>query len=102
MTTTAAPAAPATTGGHFHWMRWLVFALVVVVIGAVATLCGWDIKGWFSDLWDTMTSISLAALLGALTLKTVPRLPTTRSSASRTRVACVGWRSSLPTRPRSG
>ena len=49
----------------------LVFALVVVVIGAVATLCGWDIKGWFSDLWDTMTSISLAALLGALTLKTV-------------------------------
>ena len=71
MTTTAAPAAPVTTGRHFHWMRWLVFALVVVVIGAVATLCGWDIKGWFSDLWDTMTSISLAALLGALTLKTV-------------------------------
>ena len=52
-------------------MRWIVIALVVVVIAAVANLCGWDLKGWFADLWDTMTSISLASLVAAVTLKTV-------------------------------
>ena len=70
MTSTTATIAPAA-GRRFHWMRWLVIALVILVIGAIANLCGWDLKGWFEQLWDTMTSISLADLLAAVTLKTV-------------------------------
>ena len=70
MTSTTATIAPAA-GRRFHWMRWLVITLVILVIGAIANLCGWDLKGWFEQLWDTMTSISLADLLAAVTLKTV-------------------------------
>ncbi len=70
MTSTAAMIEPAK-GSHVRWLRWLVIALVVLVIGAVANLCGWDLKGWFADLWDTMTAISLASLVAAVTLKTV-------------------------------
>jgi uncharacterized membrane protein YbhN (UPF0104 family) len=44
---------------------------VLVVGGAAANLLGWDIKGWFSDLWDTITEISAAYLVGAVALKTV-------------------------------
>ena len=29
------------------WRRWLLLALVVVVMGAAADLLGWDIRGWF-------------------------------------------------------
>jgi uncharacterized membrane protein YbhN (UPF0104 family) len=68
--TSAAITAPAEPK-HFHWLRWLIIVLVIVVIGAAADLLGWDLKGWFSSLWDTITSISLADLLAAITLKTV-------------------------------
>ena len=46
-------------------------ALIVVVIGAAANLLGWDIRGWFSSLWDTMTTISVASLIGACLLMIV-------------------------------
>jgi uncharacterized membrane protein YbhN (UPF0104 family) len=69
--TSTTVAAPPVTERHFNWMRWLVVVLVVLVIGAVANLCGWDLRGWFADVWDTMTTISLASLVGAVTLKTV-------------------------------
>jgi uncharacterized membrane protein YbhN (UPF0104 family) len=67
---TAAAPTPAAAK-HFHWQRWLVIILVILVIGAAADLLGWDLKGWFEELWDTITGISLADLLAAITLKTV-------------------------------
>jgi len=67
---TAAPTAPVA-GRHFHWMRWLIGALLIVVIGAAANLLGWDIAGWFENLWDVISSISLEYLLAATALKTV-------------------------------
>ncbi len=67
----AAATAAAPGGKHFRWKRWLLFALVIVVIGAAANLLGWNIRGWFKDLWDTMTSIPLGYLLAAFVLKTV-------------------------------
>jgi hypothetical protein len=70
MTVEATAAAP-TAERHVHWLRWLFGALLIVVIGAVANLLGWDIAGWFEGLWDTLTAISLAYLLAALALKTV-------------------------------
>jgi uncharacterized membrane protein YbhN (UPF0104 family) len=66
-----APAVATETKKRFRLKRLLVGALVIVVIGALANLLGWDITGWFSDLWDTITEISAAYVVGAVALKTV-------------------------------
>jgi uncharacterized membrane protein YbhN (UPF0104 family) len=66
----AAPAVGAETK-HLRWKRVVVGALVIVVIGSAASLLGWDIKGWFSDLWDTITEISVGYLIAGVALKTV-------------------------------
>jgi uncharacterized membrane protein YbhN (UPF0104 family) len=49
----------------------LIGGLLIVVIGAAADLLGWDIKGWFDQLWDTMTEISVGYLVAGVALKTV-------------------------------
>ena len=51
--------------------RILIGVLVIVVIGAGATLFGWDIEAWFRHIWDTITSLPLASLLGAIVLITL-------------------------------
>jgi uncharacterized membrane protein YbhN (UPF0104 family) len=51
--------------------RLLIWAVVIVVIAAAADLLGWDIRSWFSNLWDTITEISAAYLVAAVALKTV-------------------------------
>ena len=53
------------------WLRLLSWLLIVLVIGAAANLLGWDLKGWFSDLWDTITTISAASLVAAICLMIV-------------------------------
>jgi uncharacterized membrane protein YbhN (UPF0104 family) len=62
-------AAPAY--GRVHLRRILIGALVIVVIGAAATLAGWDITGWLRHIWDTITSVSLGYLLAGVALMTV-------------------------------
>jgi uncharacterized membrane protein YbhN (UPF0104 family) len=69
----AAVDAPRAPG---RWQRWhlrrlLIIALLIIVMGAAAYLLGWDIRGWFSNLWDTIKEISAAYLVGAIALKTV-------------------------------
>ncbi len=66
-TTAVAPESPARSS----LKRMFVWGVVIVVIGAAAYLLGWDIRSWFSDLWDTITEISVAYLVGAIALKTV-------------------------------
>ena len=44
--------------------RWLIIALVDRADRGSGDIFGWDMKGWFSGLWHTITSISLADLLG--------------------------------------
>ncbi len=56
---------------HIHLRRILIGALVIVVIGAAATLAGWDIAAWFRHIWDTVTSISLGYLLAGVALITL-------------------------------
>jgi uncharacterized membrane protein YbhN (UPF0104 family) len=46
-----------------------VIGVVVVVIGAAAYLLGWDIRGWFRQLWDVITTISIGYLLGGIAFK---------------------------------
>jgi uncharacterized membrane protein YbhN (UPF0104 family) len=67
-------AASATLEVHERrprWRRLLIGAVLILVIGAAADLLGWDIKGWFDQLWDTMTEISVGYLVAAVALKTV-------------------------------
>ena len=73
MTEAAAVEAPGAPGlsQRLHLRRLLTIALLIIVIGAAADLLGWDIRGWFSDLWDTISGISAAYLVGAVLLKTL-------------------------------
>jgi uncharacterized membrane protein YbhN (UPF0104 family) len=51
--------------------RIAVGALVLVVMGAVATLFGWQIGSWFERLWSTLTTIPAGYLVAAIVLLTV-------------------------------
>ena len=57
--------------GRIHLRRILIGALVIVVIGAAATLAGWDIAGWLKHIWDTLTSISLGYVIAGIALITL-------------------------------
>jgi uncharacterized membrane protein YbhN (UPF0104 family) len=78
--TAAAPVAASESKRRIRWKRVLLFALIIVVIAAFANLVGWDIRGWFSDLWDTIKEISIGYLIAAVTLKTV-----------QTSLTALGW-----------
>lgn len=67
----ATEQAFAPARGRIHLRRLLIFALIIVVIGAAAVLFGWDIRGWFKELWDTITGISIGYLIAAVVLITV-------------------------------
>jgi uncharacterized membrane protein YbhN (UPF0104 family) len=82
--TVAAPTAGAEPKRRFHLKRLLVGALAILVIGAFANLVGWDLRGWFSDLWDTISDISVGYLIAGVTLKTV-----------QTSLTAFGWYSIL-------
>ena len=79
----AAPTVEAPKS-RLRLKRVLVGALIVVVIGAAANLLGWNIRGWFSELWDTISTISLGYLVAGVTLKTV-----------QTSLTAFGWYSIL-------
>ncbi len=72
MTGVAAEAAPPVKG--FHPRRIVIWLAVLVVIGGLSYLLGWDIKGWFTQLWDTLTQISAKYLIPALVLQTFQTL----------------------------
>jgi uncharacterized membrane protein YbhN (UPF0104 family) len=71
VTGVAAAAAPQK---HLHVRRIVIWLTVIVAIGAAAYLLGWDIRGWFSQLWDTLTQISAKYLIPALVLQTLQTL----------------------------
>jgi uncharacterized membrane protein YbhN (UPF0104 family) len=72
------------TKRRFRPKRLLVGALTLVVAGAAANLLGWDISGWFSDLWDTITEISAEYIVAGVALATV-----------QTTAIAIGWYSIL-------
>src|SRR4051812_21695486 len=69
--TVAAPAVAAEPKKGIRWRRLVVGGVVVLVIGAAANLLGWDISGWFSDVWDTITEISAGDLVAGVAFKTI-------------------------------
>jgi uncharacterized membrane protein YbhN (UPF0104 family) len=71
MTAEAGAIAPTPEHHGFRWKRWVFGALLVVVIGAAASLLGWDIRGWFKELWDTVTTISIGYVVAGCALLTL-------------------------------
>ena len=57
MTAAAQDAPTPAARSKPLWRRMVMWALIVVVIGAAANLLGWDIRGWFHSLWNTITTI---------------------------------------------
>src|SRR3954467_441289 len=72
MTEVVAAAAPPEK--QFHLKRVVIWLASVVAFGVVAYLLGWDIRSWFSQLWDTLTQVSAKYLIPALVLQTFQTL----------------------------
>ncbi len=51
--------------------RGLIIVGFAICGGAFASLVGWDIRDWFSDLWTTLTSISVEYVIAAVLAMTV-------------------------------
>jgi uncharacterized membrane protein YbhN (UPF0104 family) len=69
---TAAPTAEAPQERKgIRWKRVFTFVVIVIVIGAAAELLGWNIRGWFHELWKTITQISAKYIVAGVALKTV-------------------------------
>jgi uncharacterized membrane protein YbhN (UPF0104 family) len=68
ITRMATQQEPASWQGRVHPRRILIGALLLVVIGAAATLAGWDISAWFKHIWDTLTKVPLGYIIAAIVL----------------------------------
>ena len=66
----SATATPPTALGH-PVQRIVLVVLCVVGAGALASLLGWNIRGWFEELWDTLTTISAEYIVAAVVATTV-------------------------------
>ena len=66
--TTEAESAPASG----HPVRRIVTILAFILFaGAFANLVGWDIRGWFQSLWDTLTTITIGYIVAGIVAMTV-------------------------------
>ncbi len=68
-TTTSAETVQPQPGHPVR--RILIIVGIVICVAAFASLVGWDIRGWFKDLWDTLTGISVEYIIGAVIAVTV-------------------------------
>ena len=56
------------------------WALGIAAVLIVANLLGWDLAGWFRNVWDQVTAISFASLVAACAFQTAQ---TARQSVTR-------------------
>jgi len=49
----------------------MIWIAIIILIGALADLLGWNIRGWFDQLWDTLKTISAGYIIAACALKSV-------------------------------
>ena len=80
----AAPIIPAESKKRPAWERLLGLVVLILVVGALANLLGWNIRGWFQELWDTLNEISIGYIIAGVALKTV-----------QTTLTAFGWYSIL-------
>ena len=65
------PSDPPERGKAHPVRRILFIVAFVIAAGAFATLLGWDIRGWFQRLWDTITTISAEYIVVAVVAETL-------------------------------
>jgi uncharacterized membrane protein YbhN (UPF0104 family) len=63
--------APASASGRPNVNRLLIGGLVIVALGCVATLLGWDVSGWVKHILDTLKTLPLGYLLAGIALLTL-------------------------------
>jgi uncharacterized membrane protein YbhN (UPF0104 family) len=100
MEASATVDSPPSGGRRWRpaWRRLLVWTVCIVVFVAAANLLGLDIRGWLSDLWHTLTAISLASIVAYFLTKFVQTTATAFAWYSILRVAYPGavrWRDVL-------
>jgi uncharacterized membrane protein YbhN (UPF0104 family) len=62
-----APAAPEEQAMHHRLLRIAAWIVGVVVVLAFLRVCGVDVWGWLTQLWDTVTEISIGyVILGCI------------------------------------
>jgi uncharacterized membrane protein YbhN (UPF0104 family) len=71
--------AVATVGAEsgrrrFRGRRVLVVISSLLLVAAIAALLGWDIRGWFSSLWDTITEVPAGYLVAGAFFQTLQTL----------------------------
>ena len=66
-----AEVSPGATPARSRVRTIVVWIVVLLVLGALASLPGWNVRGWLEEVWDTMTTISLASLVSAILVKTL-------------------------------
>ncbi len=66
-----ATAGAKAPGGRVNVRSLLIGAMAIVVVGAAATLFGWDLSGWIKQVWNTITTISIGYLLAGIALITI-------------------------------
>jgi uncharacterized membrane protein YbhN (UPF0104 family) len=73
---------------HFNVRGLVIGALVIVILGAGATLFGWDISSWFKHIWNTITAIPAGDLVAAILLIT---LQTATTAYAWYAILCFGY-----------
>jgi uncharacterized membrane protein YbhN (UPF0104 family) len=68
---THADAPSEGTAKRHRARRILLIVASVVVAGALASLFGWDLRGWFADLWDTISTIEIEYVVAGVIASTV-------------------------------
>jgi uncharacterized membrane protein YbhN (UPF0104 family) len=63
MSGAVAAVEPEAGPRRFRWKRLLVVTASIVAVAAISALLGWDIRSWFSSLWDTITGIGAGYLV---------------------------------------
>ena len=71
MTMSTADVTAGATRAKNRIRTIVIWVVVLIVFAALADLLGWDIRGWLKSVWDTMTGISTAALVGSILVKTL-------------------------------
>jgi uncharacterized membrane protein YbhN (UPF0104 family) len=68
---TGSTEAPPDSPARERVKRIAIIVASVAAAVAFARLCGWDIRGWFEQLWDVLTSISAGYIVGAVVVMVV-------------------------------
>ena len=55
MSGAVAAVEPESGKRHFRFKRVLLVTVSIVAVAGVSALLGWDIRGWFRELWDTIS-----------------------------------------------